>query len=34
LYRKKDKKQLERREAKLADKLRNRGWKVAGPSWK
>ena len=34
LYRNNDKKQLERREGKLADKLRNRGWEVAGPSWK
>ena len=30
----KDKGQLERREGKLADKLRNRHWKVGGPSWK
>ena len=31
---KNDKKSVERREGKLADKLRRRGYKVGGPSWK
>jgi len=34
VYNKNDKGQLERREGKLADKLRNRGFYVRGPSWK
>ena len=33
-YDKNDKQQLERREAKLADKLRNRKWRVEGPTLK
>ena len=31
---KSDKNMIERREGKLADRLRNRGYKVGGPSWK
>ena len=34
IFKKRDKGQLERREGKLADKLRNRHWRVGGPSWK
>ena len=34
IYNKNDKGQLERREAKLADKLRNRRWRVCGPTKK
>ena len=34
VYDKNDKNKLERHEAKLADKLRNREWCVFGPSWK
>ena len=34
VYDKNDKNKLERHEAKLADKLRNREWGVFGPSWK
>ena len=34
VFNRNDKGQLERREGKLADKLRNRHWRVGGPSWK